>query len=96
MRMVQREVSKMDIKNLENNIKVLEKKIHTLQGKHEKVQSEIQAAEKKQATYFGTVQKENQVKRIKFLDEESGMGTGGPATSSKASAAKQSQYLLQF
>jgi uncharacterized protein (DUF3084 family) len=71
MRMVSseitRSVSKMDITKLENQIKVLEKQICTIQDKHSQVQVERQAAERK-AHYFGTVQKENQVRRIKFLD----------------------------
>ena len=63
-----RSVSKMDITKLENQIKILEKQICTIQDKHSQVQVERQAAERK-AHYFGTVQKENQVRRIKFLDD---------------------------
>ena len=63
-----RSVSKIDITKLENQIKILEKQICTIQDKHSQVQVERQAAERK-AHYFGTVQKENQVRRIKFLDD---------------------------
>jgi hypothetical protein len=41
-----RSVSKMDITKLENQIKVLEKKICTIQDKHSQVQVERQAAER--------------------------------------------------
>lgn len=79
-------ISKLDIDNLENKIKVLEKQIGCIKDKHAQV---VSSNNKK--TYFGTVQKENQVRRIKFLDE----GSLATANDYQAqSAVKGSQYLL--
>jgi hypothetical protein len=81
-------ISKLDIDNLENKIKVLEKQISCIKDKHALVVSSNSDNKK---TYFGTVQKENQVRRIKFLDE----GSLATANDYQAqSAVKGSQYLL--
>lgn len=50
-------MSKCDITNLENKIKVLEGQIGSLRDT---------AAQR----FFGTVHKENQIRRIKFLDDD--------------------------
>jgi len=62
---VTRSVSKMDITYLEMKIKAQEKQINLIQGGKN---CEKQGIERK-THYFGTVQKENQVRRIKFLDD---------------------------
>lgn len=80
-------ISKLDIDNLENKIKVLEKQIGCIKDKHAQVISSSNSDSKKLHSYFGTVQKENQVKRIKFLDE--GV-TGGNAEEKAQSAVKGS------
>ena len=51
-------ISKLDIDNLENKIKVLEKQIGCIKDKHAQVISS-NSDNKKQHCYFGTVQKEN-------------------------------------
>ena len=53
------EISKCDITNLENKIKVLEKQIETVKDRHSEVVSQREAQEKRHQYYFGTVQKEN-------------------------------------
>ncbi len=86
-----KQISKLDIDNLENKIKVLEKQIGCIKDKHAQV---VNSDNKKQSqhSYFGTVQKENQVKRIKFLDgdDRNGLCIEKPSSS----AVKTSQYLL--
>ncbi|TNV78972.1 hypothetical protein FGO68_gene6008 [Halteria grandinella] len=60
-------ISKNDITELENRIKFQERQIDTIRDKHTQV---VQQSSNKVDKYFCTVQKENVVRRIKFLDSD--------------------------